>query len=189
MLAQELGAAHGRDSRAGPGRPGLSQLRHRQPGSGLCARHRHGRGRRPDVTAGAGDRARPARPRSRRLRSGRSVTTVRSLWPNRHPGRQSAVRNALCAAGGAVSLSYAGKPQVICKVEEFKFDLKGAYSSPGDQRPSRRGRFPKRPIKPKTAIAIKTKVTATAAITGVYPYRSELKILIGNVSTVNPATM
>ena len=44
----------------------------------------------------------------------------------------------------------------------------------------------KRATSPKIIAASITNSTATAAIVGVYPYRSALKILIGSVSMVKP---
>ena len=58
-------------------------------------------------------------------------------------------------------------------IADFSF-----YFSSGLSVPSNFGKSPKRPIKPNIKAANRTKVTVTDAITGVYPYRNELNILI-----------
>ncbi|MGD8261970.1 MAG: hypothetical protein PVI62_16290, partial [Desulfobacterales bacterium] len=58
-------------------------------------------------------------------------------------------------------------------ITDFSF-----YFSSGLSAPSNFGKSPKRPINPNIKAASRTKMTVSDAITGVYPYRNELNILM-----------
>src|SRR6185369_7530779 len=101
-LARAADGAGARAHRAAA--PGLHQLRHRRHRPGVRRRHRHARGRRPERAAGAGDRARLSRPQRGRRRPGGNRPALRSFRKHRTAWRESAVRDAVRAAGCTLSL-------------------------------------------------------------------------------------
>ena len=95
-------ALGGRGGPARRRRPALLPfLRHRQPGPGLGARHRHARGRRPHDDRGPAHRPRPDGPGHRRRRHGGGLTAVRRRRDHRLPRRLDAVRDPVRRGRGA----------------------------------------------------------------------------------------